>query len=125
MLSTVLQVALGGAIGASGRYLVGVGLMRSFGPQPMPLGVITVNILGSFLMGMLITFLGDKQMTHWNAFLATGVLGGFTTYSSFSLETWTLIERGQTGLAAFYVGLTLVAALIGLIAGVHLMRAML
>ena len=100
MLMTVLQVALGGAIGASGRYLSGVAILRIFGLQPMPLGVIFVNILGSFLMGLLVVFLGQKQMTHLNPFLATGILGGFTTFSSFSLETWTLIERGDTALAA-------------------------
>ncbi|WP_417808556.1 fluoride efflux transporter CrcB [Thioclava sp.] len=125
MLTTVLQVALGGAIGASGRYLLGVGMMRSFGPQPMPLGVLTANILGSFFMGALIVFLGAKQLTHWNAFLATGMLGGFTTFSSFSLEAYRLIERGQTGMAAAYIALSVLAALVGLFAGVSMMRAVL
>ncbi|TMV89518.1 fluoride efflux transporter CrcB [Thioclava sp. BHET1] len=125
MLITVLQVALGGALGASGRYLVGVGMMRSFGSHQMPLGVITVNIIGSFLMGALVVFLGDKQLTHWNAFLATGFLGGFTTFSSFSLETYSLIERGNVTLAATYVALSVGAGLVGLVAGVHLMRALL
>ncbi|AQS47036.1 MULTISPECIES: fluoride efflux transporter CrcB [Thioclava] len=125
MLSTILQVALGGAMGASGRYLVGVGMMRSFGPQPFPLGVITVNILGSFLMGALVVFLGDKQLTHWNAFLATGFLGGFTTFSSFSLEAYRLIEKGDVTLAVSYIGLSVGAGLLGLVAGILLMRAML
>ena len=125
MLTTVLQVALGGAIGASGRYLLGVGVMRSFGPQPLPLGVLVANILGSFFMGALIVFLGDKQLTHWNAFLATGMLGGFTTFSSFSLEAYRLIERGQTGMAIAYIALSVLVALAGLFAGVSLMRAIL
>ncbi|MBN2741301.1 MAG: fluoride efflux transporter CrcB [Rhodobacteraceae bacterium] len=125
MLTTVLQVALGGAIGASGRYLVGVGMMRSFGAHDFPLGVITVNIIGSFLMGALVVFLGDKQLTHWNAFLATGMLGGFTTFSSFSLEAYRLIERGNISLAALYIGLSVGAGLLGLVAGVHVMRAVL
>ncbi|WP_339108059.1 fluoride efflux transporter CrcB [Thioclava sp. GXIMD4216] len=119
---TVVQVALGGAIGASGRYLSGVAILRLIGPQQIPLGVIFVNIVGSFLMGALITFLGQKELTHWNAFLATGILGGFTTFSSFSLETWTLIERGETGLAGVYVAISLIASLLGLIFGVHVMR---
>ncbi|WP_406736106.1 fluoride efflux transporter CrcB [Thioclava sp. GXIMD4215] len=122
MLMTVVQVALGGAIGASGRYLSGVAILRLIGPQQIPLGVIFVNIVGSFLMGALITFLGQKELTHWNAFLATGILGGFTTFSSFSLETWTLIERGETGLAGVYVAISLIASLLGLIFGVHVMR---
>ncbi|TMV68315.1 chromosome condensation protein CrcB [Thioclava sp. BHET1] len=100
-------------------------MSRTFGMQPFPLGVLTVNILGSFIMGVLVTFLGHKGLTHWNAFLATGVLGGFTTFSSFSLETWTLIDRGEVGLAAVYVALSVVVSLIGLMAGVYLMRAVL
>lgn len=125
MVMTLLQVALGGAIGASGRYLSGVAILRIFGLQPMPLGVIFVNILGSFLMGLLVVFLGQKQMTHLNPLLATGILGGFTTFSSFSLETWTLIERGDTALAAAYVGLSVSAGLLGLVAGIYAMRAIL
>ncbi|OCX58653.1 protein CrcB [Thioclava sp. SK-1] len=122
MLFTLLQVALGGAIGASGRYLSGVAILRMLGPQTIPLGVIFVNIVGSFLMGALITFLGQKELTHWNPFLATGILGGFTTFSSFSLETWTLIERGDIGHAAIYVAVSVCAALAGLVFGVHMMR---
>ncbi|MFT3688007.1 fluoride efflux transporter CrcB [Paenirhodobacter sp.] len=122
MFLTAMQVALGGAMGAVTRYLVGVGVLRAFGPQPMPLGVLLINITGSLLMGMLVTFLGLKELTHWNAFLATGILGGYTTFSSFSLETWTLIERGDLGLAAAYVVLSVAVSLIALIAGVHLMR---
>ena len=125
MLMTVLQVALGGALGASGRYLSGVALMRAFGPQPMPVGVIFVNILGSFLMGALVVFLGQRQMTHLNPFLATGFLGGFTTFSSFSLEAWTLVERGDLALGAAYIGLSVSAAILGLIAGIYMMRAIL
>lgn len=124
MLMTVLQVALGGALGASGRYLSGVALMRAFGPQPMPIGVIFVNILGSFLMGALVVFLGQRQMTHLNPLLATGFLGGFTTFSSFSLEAWTLIERGDTTLAVAYIGISVSAALLGLVAGIYMMRTL-
>lgn len=125
MLMTVLQVALGGALGASGRYLSGVALMRAFGPQPMPVGVIFVNILGSFLMGALVVFLGQRQMTHLNPLLATGFLGGFTTFSSFSLEAWTLVERGDLALGAAYIGLSVSAAILGLVAGIYMMRAIL
>ncbi len=125
MFLTVLQVALGGAIGASLRYLSGVAIVRVLGTHAFPLGVITVNILGSFIMGALIVLLGHKGLTHWNAFLATGILGGFTTFSSFSLETFTLFERGEAGLAAIYVILSVSLALAGIVAGTYLMRAML
>lgn len=122
MFLTAMQVALGGAIGAVARYFVGIGVLRVFGPQPMPLGVLLINITGSLLMGLLVTFLGLKGLTHWNALLATGILGGYTTFSSFSLETWTLIERGDLALAALYVGVSVAVSLIALIAGVHMMR---
>ncbi len=125
MIQTLLQVALGGAIGASARYLAGVAILRGFGPHDFPLGVIAVNILGSFLMGALVVFLGQKGLTHWNALLATGVLGGFTTFSSFSMETWRLMTVGRYDLAALYVGLSVVVSILALIAGVHVMRVVL
>ncbi|MDE3079826.1 MAG: fluoride efflux transporter CrcB [Paracoccaceae bacterium] len=125
MFGTVLQVALGGAVGASLRYLAGVAILRNFGSHPFPLGVIAVNILGSFIMGALVVFLGQKGLTHWNALLATGMLGGFTTFSSFSLESWRLMETGQTELAALYIGLSVAVSILALIAGVHLMRTVL
>lgn len=125
MIQTLFQVALGGALGASARYLAGVAVLRQFGSHDFPLGVITVNVLGSFLMGALVVFLGHKGLTHWNAFLATGVLGGFTTFSSFSLESWRLIETGRLELAAFYIFLSVTVSILALIAGVYLMRAFL
>lgn len=125
MIQTLFQVALGGALGASARYLAGVAVMRQFGTPVFPLGVITVNIVGSFLMGALVVLLGQKGLTHWNAFLATGILGGFTTFSSFSLETWRLMTEGRYDLAGLYVGLSVVVSILALIAGVALMRAVL
>ena len=124
MLSTVFQVALGGAIGASARYLSGVAILRAFGPQTIPLGVIFVNILGSFVIGALVTFLGQKELTHWNAFLATGILGGFTTFSSFSLDAAMLMERGEIGLAILYVGGSVLLSLIAVFGGLALVRAL-
>lgn len=125
MLITVLQVALGGAIGASLRYLVGVWIGHNWGHWVFPLGVLTVNILGSFIMGALVVFLAHKGLTHWNALLATGMLGGFTTFSSFSLETWRLMDTGRYELAITYVGLSVVVSIVALILGVHGMRAVL
>ncbi|WP_102226339.1 fluoride efflux transporter CrcB [Acidimangrovimonas sediminis] len=123
MFLTVLQVALGGAIGASLRYLAGVWIGHNWGHWVFPMGVIAVNILGSFIMGALVVFLAHRGLTHWNALLATGFLGGFTTFSSFSLETWRLMDTGRFDLAITYVGLSVVVSVIALILGVHGMRA--
>ena len=123
MIPTVFQVALGGAIGAAARYGVGVALFRPTGA--FPLGVLTVNVLGSFLMGLLVVYLGQRMMLHLNPFLMTGVLGGFTTFSAFSLEAYTLFERGDVGLAALYVGLSVGRSIAALIAGVLIMRGVL
>ena len=120
-----LGMSVLGALGASARYLAGVAVMRQFGSPVFPLGVITVNIVGSFVMGALVVFLGQRGLTHWNAFLATGILGGFTTFSSFSLETWRLMTEGRYDLAGLYVGLSVVVSILALITGVALMRAVL
>lgn len=121
MFVTALQVALGGAIGASLRYLSGVAIFKAMGPG-FPLGVLFVNILGSGIMGALLVFLGQRGLAHLNPFLMTGVLGGFTTFSAFSLEAYTLYERGAVGQAAIYVGLSVVLSLTALVAGIQLMR---
>ena len=116
MFPTVLHVALGGAIGASLRYLVGVGVMRVW-HGPIPLGVLAVNILGSFLMGLFVVLAAKKGLTWLGPFVMTGILGGFTTFSAFSLETVTLWERGVTGHAALYVVLSVGLSVGGLFAG--------
>ncbi|NBD29187.1 MAG: fluoride efflux transporter CrcB [Alphaproteobacteria bacterium] len=125
MLITMFQVALGGAIGSAARFAAGVAIARGFGAGGFPLGVLTVNILGSFLMGVLVVFLGQRGLAAFNPFLMTGVLGGFTTFSAFSLETLTLIERDAVGQAAIYVSLSVAGSLLAILAGVHAMRALL
>ena len=124
MFTTALSVALGGAIGAVARYAMGVWAFRLTGPG-FPVGVLSVNILGSFLMGALVVYLGHKSLTHLNPFLMTGVLGGFTTFSAFSLEAYTLFERGHLGQAGLYVGLSVIVSITALILGVWLMRSIL
>ncbi|MGD9026591.1 MAG: CrcB family protein, partial [Methyloceanibacter sp.] len=86
-MSTLLSVAAGGAIGASARYLLGLGMGRLFG-FGFPWATLTANILGCFLMGMLIELMALRWTVHQDlrAFLALGVLGGFTTFSSFSAD---------------------------------------
>lgn len=122
MIQTLLQVALGGALGASARYLVNVSTMRLIGPG-FPWATVTVNVAGSFLMGALVVVLAHKDATRLAPFLMTGVLGGFTTFSAFSLDALTLWERGQTGLAAAYVLGSVVLSLGAIVAGMAVTRA--
>ncbi|PIE15023.1 MAG: fluoride efflux transporter CrcB [Rhodobacterales bacterium] len=118
---TLLQVAAGGAIGASLRYLTGTATLRAFGTG-FPWGTITVNIIGSFLMGVLVVVMAHKGGTRLAPFLMTGVLGGFTTFSAFSLDVMTLYERGQYGLAAAYGSASVVLSLLAIMLGLYVTR---
>lgn len=121
MLATLAQVALGGAIGASLRYLTGVATIRAFGPG-FPWGTLVVNVLGSIAMGALVVILAQKSGTRYAPFLMTGLLGGYTTFSAFSLDVLTIYERGQIGLAGAYVLASVLLSLAGIVAGLHLAR---
>lgn len=121
MTTTFLQVAIGGALGASLRYGATLTLLRVSGPG-FPLGVITVNVLGSFLMGVFMVLSFHRDLGHLNPFVMTGILGGFTTFSAFSLEAFTLFERGEFIAAASYVLLSVVLSLAALVLGVWLAR---
>jgi CrcB protein len=123
MFQNLLQVAIGGAIGASLRYLTNVGAARWIGTG-FPYATVTVNVLGSFLMGVLVVVLARKGGMHFAPLLMTGVLGGFTTFSAFSLDTLTLWERGEHGLAALYVGGSVVLSLAAVVAGLAVARAL-
>lgn len=122
MLYTLIQVAAGGALGASGRYLTGVGMTALMG-RSYPWGTLTVNVVGSFLMGVLVVTLANLSATRFAPFLAIGVLGGFTTFSSFSLDAVTLYERGEVALAAGYVAASLILSIAALFAGLFLTRS--
>ncbi|MBP0482316.1 fluoride efflux transporter CrcB [Sagittula salina] len=121
-MTPLLQVALGGAIGASGRYLTGLAMVRLMG-RGFPWGTLTVNILGSFLMGVLVVVLGQVSGNRFAPLLTTGILGGFTTFSTFSLDAVTIYERGQVGLAAGYVAVSVVVSIAALFAGLLLARS--
>ena len=123
MIQNLVQVALGGAVGASALYLTSVAAMRAFGVG-FPWGTIAVNVVGSFLMGALVVFLAHKEATHFAPFLMTGVLGGFTTFSAFSLDVMTLFERGDTGVAAAYALATVVLSLAAVVAGMAMLRGL-
>lgn len=124
MISTVSLVALGGAIGAACRFLVGVGVLRLSGPSEFPLAIVAVNVIGSFLMGVFVVAAAHKGLTHYSPFVMTGILGGFTTFSAFSLETVTLMERGQIAAAGAYVGLSVVLSIGGLMLGLWIARGL-
>ncbi|MCV2872013.1 fluoride efflux transporter CrcB [Defluviimonas sp. WL0050] len=121
MIQTLLQVALGGALGASARYMTNVAAMRLIGPG-FPWGTVVANVAGSFLMGVIVVALAHKDATRMAPFLMTGLLGGFTTFSAFSLDALTIWERGQTGLAAAYVLGSVILSLGGIVAGMAVTR---
>ena len=123
MMMTFLSVALGGAIGASARFAVNLAAARLFGTG-FPVGTLCVNVLGSFVMGVLAVVLLDRA-SPLGPFLLTGVLGGFTTFSAFSLDTLMLWERGQPGLALIYVILSVTASLLAVFAGLAIGRSIL
>lgn len=125
MLTPVFQVAVGGAVGAVLRYLVGLGALRVFGAQGFPLGVLGVNVAGSFLMGVFVVIAAHRGLTHLSPLVMTGLLGGFTTFSAFSLEAVTLWERGDVGQAAIYVAASVTLSILGLAAGLWLARGVL
>lgn len=125
MIATLSSVALGGAIGASLRWLWGVGVLRLTGPHDFPVAIMTANILGSFLMGVFVVAAAQKGLTHLSPFVMTGMLGGFTTFSAFSLETMTLIERGDIASAALYIALSVGLSIAGLALGLMLARGVL
>ncbi|SOB94799.1 fluoride efflux transporter CrcB [Rhodobacter maris] len=121
MIQTLLTVALGGALGASARYLVNITMPRLLG-HGFPYATMMVNILGSFLMGVMVVVLAQKGGTRLAPFLMTGVLGGFTTFSAFSLDAAKLYEAGEGMAAAGYVIGSVVIALAALFAGMAFAR---
>jgi CrcB protein len=125
MFSTLVLVAIGGAIGAALRFLSGVAILRLTGPAEFPLAIISVNVVGSFLMGAFVVVAAHKGLTHLSPFVMTGLLGGFTTFSAFSLETVTLMERGDLGSAGLYVALSVGLSIAGLMAGLWVARGVL
>jgi len=120
-----LMVFIGGGIGAALRHGVNIGSARLLGTS-FPYGTLTVNIVGCLAMGLLagyLAFKGDVGQ-HWRLFLTTGILGGFTTFSAFSLDAALLYERGEIGPAAIYVLASVFMSLVAVFAGLALMRSL-
>lgn len=115
-------VFAGAGIGGALRHGVNIWSARLLGTG-FPWGTLTVNVAGSLIMGLIAGwFVFKDDPGHMRLFLATGIMGGFTTFSAFSLDAVLLIERHQWGLAALYVGVSVAGSILGLIVGLWAMR---
>ncbi|MFZ9886752.1 MAG: fluoride efflux transporter CrcB [Myxococcota bacterium] len=112
-MQQLLLVCIGGAAGSGARHLVGVWAAKSL-PSPLPLSTLLVNVLGSALLGVLWALLASRgpEAAGWRALLMTGVCGGFTTYSTFNLESLQLLEAGKVGHFVLYLGATILICLV-------------
>ncbi len=125
-MKMILSIALGGALGAAGRHVVGHVVAERLG-RDFPYGTLSVNILGSFLMGFLVVALASRfdASPELRGFLAVGVLGGFTTFSAYSLEIALLFERGAMQMSILYAFLSVILAVSALFGGMMVGRAVL
>ncbi|WP_213773098.1 fluoride efflux transporter CrcB [Bradyrhizobium sp. dw_78] len=116
-------VFIGGGLGASLRHTINIACARCIGTA-FPYGTFIINITGSTVMGLIAGYLAFKGEASqpWRLFLMTGILGGYTTFSAFSLDTALLYERGELGLALFYVLGSVALSIAGLFAGLALIR---
>jgi CrcB protein len=119
-----LIVFVGGGLGAALRYGVNIAAARLLGTA-FPYATLIENVSGSLVMGLLAGYFAFRggASQHWQLFLTTGILGGYTTFSAFSLDAVLLYERGAFGLAALYVAASVLLSIAGLFAGLWLMRA--
>jgi len=123
-MNAYLLVGLGGAIGAMARYAAG-SAVGTFWRDPFPLGTLLINVSGSLAMGLLVGWFA-RTLPLWQneirLFVAVGVLGGFTTFSAFSLDAVTLIERGDLLGATIYIVVSVAASILALWLGLVLLR---
>ncbi|MGY4397399.1 CrcB protein [Sphingomonas sp. UYAg733] len=122
-MNSLLLVMAGGAIGSGARFLTGRTTLAWFGPS-YPWGTLAVNLIGGFLMGALVGTLARLSVPgeNWRLLLAVGVLGGFTTFSAFSLDTVLMLQRGDLSMAAIYVLASVIGSVAALFAGLALTR---
>ena len=118
-----LLVFVGGGLGATLRHLINLTCARAFGTG-FPWGTFIINITGSTVMGLIAGYLAFKGEASqpWRLFLMTGILGGYTTFSAYSLDAALLYERGELASAALYVVGSVVLSIAGLFAGLALVR---
>lgn len=124
-MGTVLWVALGGALGSAARHGVNVWSGRVLGAA-FPWHTVIVNVMGCFAMGLIVGLMALKLnvSTEARAFLTTGILGGFTTFSAFSLDFALLVERKSYGAAGAYAAGSVLLSLVAVFAGLHLVRSL-
>lgn len=126
-MNTMVMIFIGAGIGGVLRNAVNMLAMRLFGMH-FPIGTMAINIIGSFVIGLVAGWLTFRAEWAWSyharVFVITGILGGFTTFSSFSLDTAMLVERGEMGLAALYVGGSVALSLVAVFGGLAIMRAL-
>ncbi|HTV27143.1 MAG TPA: fluoride efflux transporter CrcB [Xanthobacteraceae bacterium] len=121
----ILAVAIGGALGSVDRYLIGIESGRLFGTD-FPWGTLIINVRGSFLIGIFAALFATK----WSvtpparAFLIVGICGGYTTFSTFALDVWYLIERGQVLASLAYILASVLLSTAALVAALHLTRVL-
>jgi CrcB protein len=125
-MTNLLLVAAGGAIGASLRHLSGMAAVRLFG-SGFPWGTLFVNVFGSFLMGLFIAWMVKKTgvSNDVRLFMATGILGGFTTFSAFSLDVANMVERGAMSSAFVYIAASVIISLAAVFIGLWFGRSFL
>lgn len=119
MLNPYLQVAIGGAIGSVARFAV----YRVVPFQGFPLATLLVNVVGSLVMGLVAALVTQRLGMEWAPFLMTGILGGFTTFSAFSLDALALWERGPMGLLAVYVAGSVLLSMAAVFVGITIGRS--
>ncbi|HEX7687718.1 MAG TPA: fluoride efflux transporter CrcB [Burkholderiaceae bacterium] len=124
-MQSLILVFVGGGLGAALRHLVNLGSLKVVGTD-WPFGTFFINVSGSLLMGIVAGLFALKLSLppSLRLFVATGILGGYTTFSTFSLETALLYQRGQPGAAALYAVGSLAAGVLALFAGMALVRAL-
>lgn len=122
-MQPLVLVMVGGAFGAGARHLTGAAMLRLAGPG-WPWGTLTVNLTGGFLMGLLAGWLARHGAAGANLrlLLGVGVLGGFTTFSAFSLDVVLMMQRGEYWPAAGYIAASVAGSVFALVAGLSLMR---
>jgi CrcB protein len=120
---SLLLVMLGGAFGSGARYLTGIAALRAVGPG-YPYGTLTVNVIGGFAMGVLVGLLARASVPgeNWRLLFGVGLLGGFTTFSSFSLDAVNMIQRGDWGVAIGYALISVLGSVAALFAGLAIAR---